>query len=309
MPSRLPKTDISVIIPTYQRPLQLAGALRALARQRYPNDEFEVIVVNDGGAESLKSVLQPFERDLQLRLLCQPNAGPGAGRNTGAAQARGALIAFLDDDCEPAPDWLRTLKSAAEAAPGCLLGGRTIAGFPEVSCLVASQMIQGIVYDFYNAQPASARFFASNNMAVPADLFRSLCGFDGEFRIAAEDRDFCERWRLAGRRMLYVPGAVVNHCNRLTLTGFLRQHFRYGRGAAQFHRKRSRRASSPLRSHVAMYLPWHKWLLRPWREASGSLAARLQLLLLLWQVANTAGFVYGLIFDVGRNVRSANKEQ
>lgn len=301
MASRLPKTDISVIIPTYQRPVQLAGTLRALAQQRYPYDAFEVIIVNDGGAESLKSVVQPFERDLQVRLLCQPNAGPGVGRNTGVTQARGALIAFLDDDCEPAPDWLRTLKSAADAAPGCLLGGRTIAGLPEMSCLVASQMIQDIVYDFYNVQPTSARFFASNNMAAPAELFRLLCGFDGEFRIAAEDRDFCERWRLAGWRMVYVPDAVVNHCHRLTLTGFLRQHFRYGRGAAQFHRKRSRRGSSPLSNHVAMYRLWYTWLLRPWREASGSRAARLQLLLLLWQVANTAGFVYGMIFDVGRS--------
>jgi GT2 family glycosyltransferase len=302
----VPQPDISVVITTYQRPRQLAGVLRALARQSYPIDAFEVIVVNDGGTDSLESVLQPFGRDLQLRLLRQPNAGPGPGRNAGVAEARGALIAFTDDDCEPAADWLRTLKSAAEAAPGCLLGGRTIAGFPQVICLVASQMIQDVVYDFYNGQPASAKFFASNNMAGPADLFRSLGGFDGGFRIAAEDRDFCERWRLAGRRMVYIPDAVVSHCHRLTLAGFLRQHFRYGRGAARFHRKRTRRRSSRLRDHVAMYLNWYKWLPRPWREASGSRAARLQLLLLLWQAANIAGFVYGWLFDGGRNVGAAH---
>ena len=283
--------------------------MRALARQHYPKDTFEVIIVNEGGTDSLESVVQPVERDLRIRLLNQPNSGPGVGRNTGVAEARGALIAFTDDDCQPAPDWLEALKRAAEAAPGCLLGGKTIAAFPQEICLVASQMIQDVVYDFYNNQPGSARFFASNNMAMPAGLFRSLGGFDAQFRIASEDRDFCERWREAGLRMVYVPEAVVSHCHRLTLGGFLRQHFRYGRGAALYHRKRVIRRSSRLTDHTSMYRSWHKWQLRPWRESSGWRAVQLCMLLLLWQGANAAGFFYGWLFDGKWNGGTGRRRQ
>lgn len=299
-----PLLDISVIITTFERPEALTNALQALLGQDYPKDRYEVIVVNDGGAP-LDSVLRPFEAEMQLRTVSQPNRGPAAGRNKGVAVARGALIAFTDDDCEPRPDWLRALKSAADTTPDCLLGGRTINGFPQVLCSAGSQMIHDTVHDFYNVDPARARFFASNNMAAPAEMLRSLGGFDETFRIASEDRDLCERWLAVNRRMLYVPDAVVRHCRPLDFGSFLRQHFRYGRGAALFHQERVRRASSRLRDHTRMYAGWYSWFLRPWREASGLRAAGLQLLLLSWQAANLAGFVYGSLVDrQSQSVRS-----
>ena len=116
---------------------------------------------------------------------------------------------------------------------------------------------------------------------------------------AAEDRDLCERWRSAGRRMIYVPSAVVWHFHRLRLAGFIRQHFGYGRGAARFHRLRIRRGSSRLRDHTGFHSNWRVWLFRPWREESGFRAVLLILLLLIWQAANVAGFCYGWLFDAG----------
>ena len=293
----VPQPDISVVITTYNRPDKLAGALQALSQQDYPKERFEVIVVNDGGPPPLEHQLRSFDPQLQFRLFSQSNAGPGAGRNTGVAEARGALIAFTDDDCEPRFDWLRALKRAADAAPECLLGGTTVPGFPQVPCSAASQSILDTVYSFYNAQPQDARFFASNNMAVPAGPFRALGGFDARFRVASEDRDLCERWRTAGRRIVHVPDAIVCHCQELSFRRFVRQHFRYGRGASRFHRERMRRGVGRLRDHTGLYRYWREWLLRPWREMPGWSAARLQLLLVTWQVTNAAGFVYGCLFD------------
>jgi GT2 family glycosyltransferase len=293
----VPPVEISVVISTYERPRPLAGALQALARQQFPKDRFEVILVNDGGVTALESVAHPFERQLQIRILSQPNNGPGAGRNLGAAHARGALLAFTDDDCQPHTDWLCALQRAAHANPDCLLGGRTIAGFPQELCSEASQLILDAVYGFYNSQPANARFFASNNMAVPAGLFRVLGGFDTAFRLASEDRDLCERWRNSGRRMVYVSDATVEHFQRLNFASFIRLHFRYGRGAWRFHQERIRRGSSRLRDHLGLYREWRRWLLGPWREQPRSRAAAMELLLFSWQAANATGFLYGCLFD------------
>jgi GT2 family glycosyltransferase len=292
--NRLP--DVSVVVCTFNRPLQLARALSALARQDYPEGRFEVIVVDDGGSQPLESVISPFLRSLQIRVLRQENAGPGAARNTGATAARGALLAFTDDDCEPEPGWLAALSSAADGHPGALLGGRTSAGLPDRLCSAASQLIQDIVYDFYNADPENAAFFASNNMAVPADAFRSLGGFDPRFHIASEDRDLCRRWRMAGGRMVYVPNAAVRHLHPMTLAGYVRQHFRYGRGAARFHRQ-CPSGSPGLREHVGFHRQWQNWLFRPLREGHGPRAAALSLLLLVWQAANAAGFLYGWLSE------------
>lgn len=293
----MPQPEISVVITTYERPGPLAGALQALARQQFPKERFEVILVNDGGATSLEDVVRPFRDQLQLRVISQANTGPGAGRNTGAAQAQGALLAFTDDDCQPHAEWLHALQRAAEASPGCLLGGRTVAGFPEVLCSEASQLILNAAYNFYNSEPANARFFASNNMAIPADLFRAIGGFNPAFRLASEDRDLCERWRGSGRRLVYVPDAAVTHFQHLSFATFVRLHFRYGRGASRFHQERIRHGSSRFRDHIGLYREWRQWWFGPWREQAGLRAAALQIMLLSWQAANAAGFLYGCFFD------------
>ena len=294
---RVPQPDISVVITTYERPVQLAGVLRALRAQDYPKACFEVIVVDDGGSQPLDAVIQPFAQELQVRLIRQGNAGPAEGRNAGVARARGRWIAFTDDDCEPRPDWLSTLKSAAENHPGFVLGGRTVCGLNSHLCSRASQLIQDAVYEFFNAVPEDARFFATNNMLLPAEQFREIGGFDRRFRIASEDRDLCDRWRNMGWRMAYVPEAVAFHSHKLSLSDFVRQHFQYGRGAARFHRERIRRASSRLRDHTGFHNRWPVWLFRPWREKPGFQAIILILLLLIWQTANAAGFFYGCLFD------------
>src|SRR5690349_14029945 len=64
--TRMPPLDISVVVTTYERPLQLARLLETLALQDYPKDLFEVMVVDDGGSESLKPVISRFQDCMQI---------------------------------------------------------------------------------------------------------------------------------------------------------------------------------------------------------------------------------------------------
>ena len=96
----------SIIVPTYNRPRQLADCLRALSALDYPRRRFEVIVVDDGSASPLAEVVAPFHPLFRLTLVTQDNAGPAAARNTGAALAQGEFLAFTDDDCLPSGRWL-----------------------------------------------------------------------------------------------------------------------------------------------------------------------------------------------------------
>src|SRR5438552_18931735 len=105
----LAKPRFSIIVPTYKRPAQLAACLQAIARLDYPRDGFEVIVVNDGSQAPPQALIASFKDRLDMTLLKQAHAGPGAARNTVAAKARGKSIAFTDDDCLPGPDWLRSV--------------------------------------------------------------------------------------------------------------------------------------------------------------------------------------------------------
>lgn len=106
--------DVSVIVPTYNRPKMLAEALRSILSQTY--QEFEIVVVNDGGLD-VKSVLTPLSsRNRIIYLTHSANKGLAAARNTGLKSARGKYIAYLDDDDIFLPDHLETLVSFLQAS-------------------------------------------------------------------------------------------------------------------------------------------------------------------------------------------------
>jgi len=283
----------SIVITTYNRPGPLASCLEALSRLDYPADAFEVIVVDDGGSRPLDAVVQPFRERLGVKLIRRGHGGPAQGRNAGAACAHGRYLAFTDDDCCPAPDWLRSLESGLNRDSGALVGGRTFNALPGNLCSTASQLIVDIVYEHYNPNPENARFFATNNMALDAGIFHGLGGFDESFVLTAcEDRDLCDRWRHQGHRLRYAPDARVDHYHRLSFSAFCRQHFTYGRGAVRFHRLRAQRGSGRLWREMGFHFHAASWLLRPFRETSGARAFALAALLVVWQVVNAAGYFY-----------------
>lgn len=281
----------SVVVPTYNRPRQLADCLRALAALDYPRQRFEVIVVDDGSTSPPGEVVAAFQPHLQLTLVNQENTGPGAARNTGAAHARGQFLAFTDDDCLPTSHWLKALAARFAEAPHHAIAGRTINALPHNPFATASQLIIDMVHAYYNADPHQARFSASNNLALPREMFCNLGGFDETFR-TSEDRDLIDRWLHCGHHLIYDPEVLVYHAPLLTWRGYCRMHFNYGRGAFRFHRARARRGCGPFRPELQFY--WHvlSSLPRMLNHGHEKDAFSLALLLAAWQLANTVGYVW-----------------
>ncbi len=285
----------SIVIPTHARPGPLKQCIRALTRLEYPRDRFEVIVVDDASAESPEAVIAESRDGLDVTFIRSPQRrGPAAARNTGVSRARGEWLAFTDDDCAPAPDWLTRLADRIRSAPNCLIGGRTVNQLTGNAYAAASQLLISYLYDYYNNSPGGARFFTSNNMTVYAEAFRTLGGFDAEYlRAAAEDREFCDRWLQRGYRMIYAPEALVYHAHMLDLHSFWRQHFNYGRGAFHFHGVRARRNAKPIRVEpLSFYLDLLRY---PFRHMGGSRSALVTGLIALSQGANAAGFYYEML--------------
>ena len=271
----------TVVVPTADRPQELARCLEALARMDYPPGRLEIVVVDDAGTADVGAVCRAPRGHLPLRLVRHAERrGPGAARNTGAQVARGDVLVFTDDDCLPDRDWLVALTNAL--ADDTAVGGRTRNGLRHNPFADASQHIVDLVYAHYNRDPAAARFFASNNLAVRRADFLAVGGFDdAQFPFAAEDRDFCDRWRASGRSLRFAPDAVVRHAHDLSLRGFVRQHLAYGRGAARFHRARARRGTGRLRDEVPFHFNGALWAhtlrLRPARRGDGDGGAALAL--------------------------------
>jgi glycosyltransferase involved in cell wall biosynthesis len=278
----------SVIIPTYARPLQLAGCLASLAGLNYPHERFEVVVVDDGSETSPEDSIKDFHSRLNLRLLTQAHAGPAAARNFGASHARGEFLAFTDDDCTPAPDWLWAFAAHFKTHSDRLVGGQTLNALSRNSYAATSQLIVNVVYEHFNADPDDASFFASNNFAISNELFHHVGGFDETFR-TSEDRELCDRWRWRGYHLTYAREALVYHAHPLTFRTLWRQHFGYGRGASRFHRTRTARGTGELKPDWNFYF---KLLTSPLSNFPMPRALILCALVVWSQLASVAGFFY-----------------
>lgn len=250
-----------------------------------------MIVVDDGSELPLETVVAPFRKQINLALLKQTNAGPAAARNTGAKHAKGDFLAFTDDDCTPASDWLKVLAKYLEDTPNCLVGGRTINRLTDNIFSATSQLIVDIVYRHYNANPQQVCFFASNNMVIPAQKLNELGGFNTRFR-TSEDRELCDRWLYHGYRMIYAQDAVIYHAQQLNLRSFCKQHFNYGRGAYRYHKIRAQRGSGTMLGEMKFHLNLRNWLLYPFTQFSWKKSVLLAGALLLWQLMNALGFLY-----------------
>jgi len=206
----------SIIVPTYNRPRQFFLCLEALSRINYPNPRFEVIVVDDGSRPAVQTHISPFFDKMNLTVITQENAGPSMARNVGAKSAKGDFLAFTDDDCMPASDWLQTLSLRFKVSPGCAIVGRSVNALEDNMYDTASQMLIEYLYAYYNHDPNQARFIISNNLSLPTKQFHDAGGFDTSFsRAGGEDREFCERWRHFGYRVIYAPEVLVNHSHGL----------------------------------------------------------------------------------------------
>jgi glycosyltransferase involved in cell wall biosynthesis len=263
-----------------------------MTRLVYDVDRFEVVVVDDGSRPALDGVIEPFYRTLNISLIRQPNRGPGAARNEGAAVAQGHFLAFTDDDCWPAPDWLQKLEACFGDTPDGMIGGRVVNPLKDNVYSMASQLIIDMAYSFYNVGPYPSFFFTSNNMAVPAKLFHKVGRFNTAFRTASEDRELCDRWLHLGHKMTYAPEVLVFHEQALTLRSFCKQHLNYGRGAFHYHQLRKRRGSGKIQNDMKFYHRFPRLLRESLENIPEAKTVKVAMLLLLWQIFNTAGFWY-----------------
>lgn len=283
--------SFSIIIATRNRPAELKRCINSLLKIDASETPFELIIVNDGGTppevEGADEKCHPFP----ITIINQTRIGPAAARNIGAAQSAGEWLAFMDDDCTPARDWLRQLAAQACPHDDRVLGGSVVNGLVHDPYATASQMLFDFLYVYYHSgayHPVHPPFFTTNNLAVLRARFDNIGGFDQRL-YAAEDRDFCARWQEHGYRLGYVPSACIKHWHALTFRTFLRQHWRYGRGNFLFQQQRAARGFDAFRLEP---LPFYLDLLRyPLRTESGGRALRLAFLLALAQLNNLRGFV------------------
>ena len=196
-----PPTNViqaSVIIPTCNRPDDLARCLRALAPQLQQHP-CEVIVSDDSRDERTQAMLNA--EFPTVKITTGPRRGPGANRNAGARQASGEWLIFIDDDVIPSDGFLQAYCSAFAAEMSHNVFHGLTQAIPEKSSLLweAPEVLGPLP------------IFPSCNFAIRRTLYEKSGGFDERFSPSFEDMEFASRLQGLGEVCGFVADAAVQH--------------------------------------------------------------------------------------------------
>jgi GT2 family glycosyltransferase len=217
-----PRTHLSVVVPSYGRPTELARCLAALAAQG-PTVAEVVVVIRAGDSET-EAAARSAALEHGLNLIVSSVDAPGhlPPLRAGIAAARAPVVAFLDDDCEPWPHWAETLAGHYSAADVGGVGG--LVAQPGVSDRLTARHIGRLGLVPRPARTFSARIpirwgarsvdvIPGGNMSYRADVL-STYEWDARMnRGAATDYEvnLAAHAKSRGMRLVYDPDAIVTH--------------------------------------------------------------------------------------------------
>jgi GT2 family glycosyltransferase len=221
---------VSVVVVHYRQQAELDRTLAALARQSYPAERLEVVVVDDGSptAPTVPDGVQLIvQEDLGFRL--------SAARNVGVAASSGSVLCFVDADTSPEPDYvLRLTRLPALAPEAVTVGQRKHADFAGAlggdGAVPVSEPVEvagpaheleqprwlqqayGWSADLLHADDRSYRHLIGAVTCCTRWFFDQVGGFDESFTsYGGEDWEWAHRAWLAGGVFAHVPGAVAWH--------------------------------------------------------------------------------------------------
>jgi glycosyltransferase involved in cell wall biosynthesis len=229
--------DLSFVIATHNRARFLSGTLDALRRIQTTRS-WEVIFVDNASNDDTTAVLEVFRQTatVPVRIMKEPKPGAGRARNTGWRVANGDIIAFIDDDCYAAPDYIDRLCECFAPNDIGYVGGRVLLHDPTDLHVTTQEYMQQIVL-----KPGHfifAGLLQGANWAVRRRALEQVGGFDPNLGpgtpFVCEEVELQARLSAAGWVGGYDPRPLVYHHHRRKSIGDLsklEKSYDTGRGA------------------------------------------------------------------------------
>lgn len=226
VPKAMDLPFISVVICSYNGSATIRQTLSELLNLSYPR--FEVVVVNDGSTDNLAAIVAEYP----VQLINSPkNAGLSSARNIGMMESQGEIVAYLDDDAYPDPQWLHYLAYAYRTSTHDSIGGPNIAPSEDGPIAICVANAPGGPVHVLETDEI-AEHIPGCNMSFRREALLKISGFDPVYRSAGDDVDACWRIQQNGGTIGFHPAALVWHHRRNSIKAYWKQQKGYGKAEA-----------------------------------------------------------------------------
>lgn len=265
--------ELTLIICTRNRADQLQATLASL-NQIVTERRWELVIVDNGSTDSTPEVVRRFisATEISTVKIDEPRKGLSRARNAGCKAAKGAVIAFTDDDCYPHEDYVDAVLDIFDRRPDLgFMGGRVLLHDPSDAAITIRETSEPKTLDAHRLPIPG--FILGANMAFRGEVLEDIGLFDecmgaGTRLGSGEDVDLCARATNRGWSGGYFPTPTVRHHHRRKYgpeIDSLRRRYALGRGA---YYGKTLLEHSTLRHECLKELYWRVQIGLPWRRAA-----------------------------------------
>lgn len=236
--------DLTIIVPTHNRPDLLAQLLRSLEVAKPCDLEWELVVVDNNSQPRFVPEIEALigGAAMPARLLFEPKAGKSRALNTGIRAAGGDFVGFLDDDVTVHPDYLIGVQAALRRGTHNVFGGRVLPRWPGepphwITGGKSLTTSRGPIvahdygdaareYDLSMRRPIGCNFICRRALFDRHGFFDERLGPGaGPGLMGGEESALLKRFQKGGERILYVPEVTIDH--PVDPARMTRSYFRY----------------------------------------------------------------------------------
>ncbi len=227
--SRQPEqqTEISIIVPVYNRRDEVRDLLDSLSRQT--DSGFEIVIVEDGSTDPCRDICDEYASRLNLKYFHKGNEGRSIARNYGMERADGDFFVFVDSDCILPAEYIATLRRELRDNPTDCFGGPDAAhsSFSDTQKAINYSMTAFLTTGGIRGGKVQLEKFVPRtfNMGFSRSVYEKVGGFREMF---SEDIDMSTRIRLAGFSIKLYRDVKVYHKRRVDMRKFWRQVHVFG---------------------------------------------------------------------------------
>jgi cellulose synthase/poly-beta-1,6-N-acetylglucosamine synthase-like glycosyltransferase len=248
----MPNVRITVLVPARNEEKNILTCLASLARQSYPKDRYEVIVIDDHSTDNTAKLVTEMAAASSFRLTCLPLADHGISKKAaieaGIDAANGSLIVTTDADCWSEPDWLRSIAAFYESTDAKFIAAPVrIESAPAQShsLLFLLQTLDFITLQGITGASVSRRMHSmcnGANLAYEKAAFKAVDGFRGIDKIPSGDDMLLMHkiYRKYPEKVFFLKSraAIVSTRAERNWKGFLHQRIRWASKANSYDDKR-----------------------------------------------------------------------